>query len=147
MKVRAVGLADLAAVSILFDGYRQFYGQASDVSACQDFLQQRLQQQDSAIFVVEDNGVLLGFTQLYPFFSSVRMQRIYILNDLFVSADGRRRGVGEALMQQAAEFGRQQGAAYLVLQTGRENHQAQALYEKIGWKQDQETYYYELELQ
>ena len=146
MKVRKAELTDLAALSVLFDGYRQFYDQASNVTACLKFMQQRLQQQDSVIFVVEDKEQLLGFTQLYPFFSSVRMKRIYILNDLFVSAEGRRRGVGEALMQQAEKFGREDGAAYLVLQTGRKNHQAQALYEKLRWVQDSYTHYYELEL-
>ncbi|WP_395377258.1 GNAT family N-acetyltransferase [Marinicella sp. W31] len=146
MNVRAATSADLEAVSILFDGYRQFYQQSSDLQACRDFLLQRFQQQDSAILVAEADDGLLGFTQLYPFFSSVRMQRIYILNDLFVSVSGRRRGVGEALMQQAEAFGRQQKAAYLVLQTGRDNHQAQKLYEKLGWIKDSHTFYYEIEL-
>ena len=82
------------------------------------------------------DGVAAGFTQLYPSFSSGAMARIFVLNDLFVAPEMRRRGVGAALLNAAAEFGRREGAARLTLSTELNNTTAQALYEKAGWKRD-----------
>lgn len=126
----------------LFDGYRMFYKQASEKKAVEEFLQERFRKNDSVIFLAldsEGNGV--GFTQLYPSFSSVSMQRIYILNDLFVSEDVRGQGVGEALLEHAKEFSRNAGSKGLTLETGIDNP-AQKLYERLGWKKDDEVFHY-----
>jgi GNAT superfamily N-acetyltransferase len=50
-----------------------------------------------------------GFTQLYPSFSSGSMAPILILNDLFVAPEGRRHGIGTALLDAAADYGRRVG--------------------------------------
>ncbi|MEO1522663.1 MAG: hypothetical protein AAFU78_18045 [Cyanobacteria bacterium J06633_2] len=85
MKIIQAHLEHLDAVSWLFDNYCVFYQQPSDLNAAKTFLRDRLQNSDSAIFVaVEDALQIVGFTQLYPSFSSVSMERIWILNDLFV---------------------------------------------------------------
>jgi len=77
----------------LFDAYRQFYGQSSDPAAARNFLTERLQREESVIYLALHGDEGCGFTQLYPAFSSVAMRRIWILNDLFVPPEARRSDV------------------------------------------------------
>jgi GNAT superfamily N-acetyltransferase len=97
---------------------------------------ERLERAESVIFLAFEGAAAIGFTQLYPSFSSGAMARIFILNDLFVTPEARRRGVGSALLQAAADFGRSAGAVRLVLSTEINNRTAQSVYERIGWKRD-----------
>ena len=136
----------LAAVASLFDQYRVFYGQASDLSAAQQFLAERFQNQDSTIFLALDGDAGVGFTQLYPSFSSVSMRHIWILNDLYVVASHRRQGIAKQLMQTAADYGRETGAVRLALATQITNSAAQALYKSLGYQQDREFAHFALSL-
>ena len=144
--IRQAVLADLDAVVILFDGYRQFYGHASDAEAARIFLQARFEHGQSVVLLAELQGQAVGFTQLYPSFSSVSMARVFVLNDLFVAPTARRLGVGEALLTAAADHARQLGAVRLSLTTDVQNLPAQALYESMGWARDQKYYAYHLAL-
>jgi ribosomal protein S18 acetylase RimI-like enzyme len=144
--IRQAVLADLDAVAILFDGYRQFYGQASDEAAAKTFLKARFEHGQSVVLLAESQGQTVGFTQLYPSFSSVSMARVFVLNDLFVAPTARRLGVGEALLNAAANHARQLGAVRLSLTTNVQNLPAQALYESMGWARDQKFYAYHLTL-
>lgn len=122
-----------------------FYEQESDRGAARSFLSDRLENGESVVFLAEDDeGRGLGFTQLYPMFSSVRMRRIWILNDLFVSDTARRRGVARALMGAAADHARATGAAGLELATARDNTAAKSVYEDLGWTLDTEFDHYSL---
>ena len=136
----------LAALAELFDGYRQFYRKPSDESSARTFLKERLAQNDSVIFAAELDGRLVGFTQLYPLFSSVRMRRVWVLNDLYVAPAARRRGVAEALMEAARAFASADGAVALQLATELDNTGAQALYERLGYERDTDFATYELAL-
>jgi GNAT superfamily N-acetyltransferase len=122
----------------LFDAYRQFYGQTPDLEGARRFLAERLGRGESVIFAVIEDGRALGFTQLYPSFSSVSMKPIWILNDLFVADGARRRGVGARLLQAAREMALRTGTARLALSTAVTNTKAQALYERDGWRRDTE---------
>lgn len=139
--IRQAVLADLDALSILFDGYRQFYGRDSDVPAAKKFLLERFKHGESVLFIAHDGVDPVGFVQLYPSFSSVSLGRIYILNDLFVSAAGRRKGTGAQLLSAAADYGRAVGAIRLGLSTAMTNTRAQALYEAQGWERDDDFFY------
>jgi GNAT superfamily N-acetyltransferase len=129
-------LKDLDALVPLFDAYRQFYEQPSDLNVARRFLTDRLEGGESIIFMAIRDGQAIGFTQLYPSFSSTRACPIYILNDLFVTPNGRGSGAGGALLDTAKAFGRQAGAARLTLSTAHSNAAAQALYEGNGWIHD-----------
>ena len=130
----------------LFDGYRMFYKQPSNLKAAREFLLDRFQKKDSVVFMVMDkDGGALGFTQLYPLFSSVSMQRTYVLNDLFVSELARGRGVGAALMEHAKKFARATGSKGLTLETSVDNP-AQKLYHRMGWVKDTEVNHYTWEI-
>jgi GNAT superfamily N-acetyltransferase len=146
MKVIHASLNNLQALIPLFDGYRVFYKQASNHRAVQNFLTERFYEKDSVILIaLDEKGNGLGFTQLYPSFSSVFMQPVYILNDLFVSEKARGHGIGEVLMERAKQFAREMGSKGLTLETNIDNP-AQELYKRLGWVKDTEVNHYTWEI-
>ena len=146
-EVRQANIYDLDTLVPLFDGYRQFYRQDSDPARARAFLAERFAHHESLILLAcNEHGAGLGFAQLFPMFSSVSTVRIYLLNDLFVSPEARKHGVGKALLDSSAEHARALGAARLWLQTELDNTPAQALYESAGWKRGTEFCDYGLSL-
>ena len=139
--VSRAGPADLDALALLFDAYRQFYGQAPDVQRARQWLRERLRFGESVVLVARRGGAMAGFAQLYPMFSSVRTARTWILNDLYVDAGARRRGVAHRLLDAAAAFAREDGAAGISLETTRDNVAARALYSHAGWHEDATQWY------
>ena len=146
MEVFLVSFDRLEEVAILFDKYRCFYNQSSDLASARDFLRERLEYRDSTIFVASSNGCIIGFTQLYPSWSSVSMQRIWILNDLFVEAAYRQQGVARLLMNAAEKFAVATDAVRIVLSTQTSNTLAQDLYESLGYLKNEDFYHYSLTL-
>jgi len=144
MLVRRAEIGDVDELAPLFDGYRQFYGQRSDLAAGRAFLAERMRRDESVIFVAIADDVMLGFTQLYPCFSSVSVKRLWILNDLFVSPTARRGGVGRRLLERAREWAVETGAKGLTLTTALTNSAARSLYESCGWRRDDEFAHYQL---
>lgn len=144
--VQRAGLDDLDALTPLFDQYRGFYDQPSDEALARRFLAQRLERNESVVFIARMDGRPAGFTQLYPTFSSVRAARVWVLNDLFVAQDARRHGIAQALIEAAADFARNDGAIRLELETMPDNRIAQTLYEAGGWQRYDETLRYHLPL-
>jgi GNAT superfamily N-acetyltransferase len=145
--VRQATIFDLEALVPLFDSYRQFYRKPGDLDMARRFLRERFEHNESIIFVaVRPDGSTVGFTQLFPSFSSVSAARIFVLNDLFVSPEARRMKVGALLLGAAARFGREVGAVRLTLSTEVTNVAAQALYEGEGWVRQEEFYAYNLAL-
>lgn len=141
--VRRITLADLDRLVPLFDSYRQFYGQPSDLPIARQFLKDRFERNESVVLIAEDHdGAAIGFVQLFPTFSSILAAQMYLLSDLFVIPPARRRGVGTNLIQAAAEMVRAAGAVRLELATAISNDPARRLYEKLGWKRDDEFYVY-----
>lgn len=135
----------LDALVPLFDAYRVFYRQPSDLGAARAFLAARLTRQDTVIFLA-DKGGPVGFTQLFPSFSSVSVKRLWILNDLFVSPEARQAGVAKALLERARRHALDTHAKGLVLTTETNNKGAQKLYEAMGWRRDETFYTYGLEV-
>ena len=135
-------LDDLDALVPLFDGYRQFYAQASEPEGARAFLAERIKRGESVIFLAVADGVIVGFTQLYPLFSSVSMKRLWLLNDLFVAPEARTSGAGRALLERAERWAAETGAKGLTLTTQMTNLTAQRLYEACGWLRDEEFFHY-----
>lgn len=146
VRIRKADKADTDRIASLFNDYRQFYGQASDPALAGIFIAERLACGESVILLAEDgNGKALGFTQLYPSFSSVSACRIWILNDLFVIPSARGNGIGSALLDGAKLHASASGAKRLDLSTARSNP-AQRLYEAKGYVRDDEFTHYSLML-
>jgi GNAT superfamily N-acetyltransferase len=140
-----VSIRDLDNLVPLFDGYRRFYGQRSDLTAARAYLRDRIERDESVIYLAFTHpGEAAGFTQLYPSFSSVSLKPLWILNDLYVRSDVRRGGVARALLERARLHALETGAKGLTLTTGVTNIAAQALYESCGWQRDDEFFQYHL---
>ena len=133
--------SDLDALAVLFDAYRQFYGQPSDVAAAREWLRSRLRFGESKVLLARRDGEAAGFAQLYATFSSVRLARTWILNDLFVLPATRRQGIARSLLDAAAAFAREDGAAGIQLETARDNAAARATYRDAGWREDATQWY------
>lgn len=135
IEIKRIGLTEGHLVAGLFNQYRIFYNQFSDIGMAKAFIDERLQQNESIIFVAFDaeKQQPLGFTQLYPKYSSVRLSKNWILNDLYVDADYRKQGIGEKLIKTAMEFAKTTGATFVQLETAVDNYTAQHLYESIGF--------------
>ncbi len=134
------GPDELDLVVPLFDQYRMFYGQPSDLSLARQFIAARLEQQDSVIFLaVGGEGrdeIGLGFALLYPSFNSVVAAPIWILNDLYVLEGARRRGLAKELIAQGQELAAETGATVISLSTARDNAPSRRLYEGLGFTLD-----------
>ena len=135
----------LAAAVDLFEQYRRFYGMRADHAGARAFLRARLRKQDSVFLLAAgDMDRPLGFTQLYPMFSSTRMVELWVLNDLFVVPSARRKGVGRALMAAARARARHNGVHVLALATQKKNARAKRLYDALGYQMITEFDHYEL---
>ena len=128
----------LEEVAHIFNQYRQWYHQSSDLNGALAFIRERLERKDSVIFVAVQENQLLGFVQLYPSYSSISMKRTWILNDLYVIPEARQEGVGQKLMNASINLCRETNAKSLSLQTAPDNERAQKLYEKNGFTIDRE---------
>lgn len=83
-------------------------------------------------FVAEKDGKLLGFATLYFTFSTLRVKRSAILNDLFIVPEARGQKLGEKLFQACLSYTRDNDFTHMTWETARDNVAAQSLYEKMG---------------
>ena len=148
MQISIANLEDLNQLTPLFDAYREFYGQASDTTAARAWLETNLSKNRSTLLIASDpeHSHAVGFTQLYPALCSVDLVSYYVLYDLFVEPNCRRRGVGRALVDRAAEWATAQGAARIDLETAHSNVTAAALYRQAGYVADRVFQKYSLNL-
>ena len=142
MHIISVTPNEVTLVAPLFDQYRVFYRQPSDPPLAHAFIAERVANRESVIFLALRDGEPVGFTQLYPSFSSVSARRTWILNDLYVVPSCRGQGVGSALLERARAHAQETGAKGLGLQTAVDNLNAQRLYEALGYRRSEGFYSY-----
>jgi len=143
---RHASLDDAEAIAPLLDKYRQFYGESSDLARSLEFIKQRFFLGESVIVVAEFNHEIIGFTQLYPSFSSVTLERLWILNDLYVEASKRKKGAGLALLNAAKTFAQSTNAKQLFIEGADDNPRARDLYTRFGFIENTAYHYYHLPL-
>ena len=141
--VRPAVLNDLPQLSNLFDQYRVFYRKESDRQGAEQFIRARLEQGDSRIYVYAAAGVLHGFVQLYPLFSSTRMRRLWLLNDLYVAPEQRGKGLSLLLIEAGKNLCRETEACGLLLETEKTNAIGNQLYPRAGFVRNEASYFYE----
>jgi GNAT superfamily N-acetyltransferase len=141
--IRKAKIDDLKQLSELFDKYRVFYEKDSNVNAAEIFLHERIHNNESEIFVDEtDEKILTGFVQLYPIFSSTRMKKLWLLNDLFVLPEYRSKGISIQLIDKAKTLASDTNAVGVILETAKSNSIGNSLYLKTGFSIDDEHNYY-----
>lgn len=143
MKIIQVTLEHLDDLIPLFDAYRVWYNKPSNVLKTRQFLTERILQQESIIYLVyTEGGQAAGFTQLYPVYSSVRLGRLWLLNDLFVAEEHRGKGFSIALIERAKDMARKTGAVGVVLETDKTNDVGNKLYPRTGFELSNKTQNY-----
>ena len=149
MDIRLATLEDLEVLAIMFDDYRQCYEQEPDVEAAKVFIKERLNSKDSFLLIAYDiidgETVPAGFVQILPSFSSISMKKIFILNDLYVNPDLRKRGIAKLLINSAKQFTHDNKAGQLIIETRISNSSAQKLYDSVGFTKEGEHLFYYLE--
>lgn len=144
MNYRKAENRDLDKVTKLFDQYRLFYGKKTDLKGAKKFLTERVSKNDSVIYIAENpENKILGFVQLYPLFSSTRMRKFWLLNDLFVDPDHRSEGIAIELINKAKELVRSTDACGMYLETEKSNVIGNKLYPKTGFKLNTDCNFYE----
>lgn len=143
MNIERVTLSGLEELNELFDTYRVFYEKESDKETSKAFLKERIENKESVIYISRnEEGIATGFVQLYPLFSSTRMKRFWLLNDLFVDSDFRGQGFSKALIEQSKELCRETGACGMMLETAKDNHIGNRLYPTTGFNLDEDHNFY-----
>ncbi|WP_159022409.1 GNAT family N-acetyltransferase [Formosa sp. L2A11] len=144
MTYRKAVAEDIKSVTKLFNAYRVFYKKEADFISAEKFLTERLKNNDSEIFVAESkNSELIGFVQLYPLFSSTRMEKLWLLNDLFVNPEYRSQGVSLGLIEKAKQLVKDTNACGMFLETSKSNLIGNNLYPKTGFELNESSNYYE----
>ena len=144
MKIRQAKNTDIELLSELFNGYRVFSREDSDVDAAREFLTERLNNRDSEIFVCETiDHKIVGFVQLFLLFSSTRMKKLWLLNDLFVTSDYRGKGISVKLIERAKKLVTDSAACAMFLETEKSNIIGNNLYHKTGFEQNEGSNFYE----
>lgn len=138
MEIKKATIEHLPELAVLFNGYRIFYRKESDIEGARQFLKERLTKNESEIFISFSGAIMTGFTQLYPLFSSARMKKLWLLNDLFVDEKFRGQGFSIALMDRAKDLCRKSGACGFMLETAKTNSIGNQLYQKMGLELDTE---------
>ena len=144
--IKQAGVEDIDTIIPLFTAYRTFYKVESDPAQLRSYLHERLKNNQSVIFLATSGGTAVGFTQLYPGFSSVSLKNTWTLNDLFVAPEARRSSIGQQLMDRAKQMAKDSGASKVTLLTATDNVTAQSLYEKLGYERETAFYGYNLRL-
>ena len=143
MRIREAETSDIDQLSKLFDSYRMFYGKESNIDISKKFLESRLSNKDSKVFICEVNNILTGFVQLYPLFSSTRVSKYWLLNDLFVDSEYRGNGYSKLLIDKAKELVKESNACGMMLETEKSNKIGNNLYPETGFKKNNLSNFYE----
>lgn len=142
MTIRTATLEDLEQLVELFDQYRVWYRKISDKVKAAQFLKERIELKESVIFIVDLDGQAVGFTQLYPIFSSTRMKRMWLLNDLYVAEKHRGKGLSKALITAAKKHCEKTAASGILLETEQSNTIGNNLYPSQGFHLEENNFYF-----
>lgn len=143
MEIVKATLQEIDPLVDLFDAYRVWYRKASDLAMAKRFLSERIENEESEIFLaITKQGEAVGFTQLYPIFSSTRMKKMWLLNDLFVAPDFRGQGISKLLIDRAKQLAVDTDAAGVLLETEKSNIIGNQLYPQTGFELELNNFYF-----
>jgi GNAT superfamily N-acetyltransferase len=137
--IRAVERSDFEGWKPLWDGYNAFYGRKGETA-----LPDRITKMTWSRFfdgyepvhalVAEQAGKLLGLTHFIFHRSTIMIEPICYLQDLFTLESARGKGVGRALIQEVYRRAEQAGASRVYWHTHETNETAMKLYDKVADK-------------
>ena len=142
IEIKQARRENLQQLAVIFDNYRNFSGQPSDIASGSLFLEERMKKKESIVFIALIDTQIVGFVQLYPLFTSVGMKRLWLLNDLYVDEKMRGKGVAKKIIERCKILVKRTNAKGLFLQTQNTNTKAQELYKKMEFYQETDSLYY-----
>ena len=142
LTIRQANIQDLPKIVPIFDSYREYFKQVKDPVMVERFLFEKFEHLDSVIFIAEQQNEVIGLAQLYPIFSSLTLQRVWLLNDFFIAEEFRNCGVGTQLFARVKEFSLITKSKGIELSVEHTNIKAWSFWEKQGFKLDEEFRYY-----
>lgn len=145
--IKQATIANLEVLTKLFEEYRKFYEKDAAYDTAKKFLQERIENSESVVYLVyNEKEEVVGFTQLYPLFSSTRMKRLWLLNDLYVVPTERGKGFSKALIERAKQLASDTNASEIMLETAKTNDIGNQLYPSVGFKlgEDFNWYHYKV---
>jgi len=100
------------------------------------FLGTQLQDEDVAVFVAEQSGVVIGYVYagLEPQSWKELREAAGFVHDVAVAPEAQRTGIASALVESACEWLRSIGAPRVVLWTAEKNESAQRLVTRLGFR-------------
>lgn len=142
IEIKQASVDNLDELKKLFQCYRIFYKKTPDTEGEKEFLKERITKKESEIYLAKTENKFIGFVQLFPMFSSTRITRLWLLNDLYVDEQYRKSGAASLLIEKSKELARETKSAGLMLQTAKDNITAQSLYDKTDFVRDENFYTY-----
>lgn len=127
---------DFEALSPLFDAYRAFFAGSDDLQRSRRFLEERLRERDSVVFLGRRNASAEGFIQLYPLWSSWHCRRIWFLSDLYVRDASRKLGLGSRLVERVVAYARETEASSIMVELPLREPHLERFYAKLGFQKD-----------
>lgn len=140
--IKKASLEDLNVTANLFNLYRVFYRQESDVEKGMAFLKERFINNESEIFLIFVEDKAVGFVQLYKLFHYAKLQKQWLLSDLFVHPDYRGHGFSVALINRSKQWCEETDACGLMLETEKTNAIGNQLYPRCDFEYDGLHNYY-----
>ena len=137
MRIIQAGLEHLDQLTPMFIRYREFYGAMPQPESSQEFLTERINNNEAIILLAFEGDTPAGFSLVYPSFSSVLLRPIWIINDRYVAEESRRKAVANQLLQAIAEQARAHNVVRLRVSINASNEIAQRLYESAKFSEDQ----------
>jgi GNAT superfamily N-acetyltransferase len=86
------------------------------------------------IYVARDEGKVIAMAALHFTTSTAEGGKVAWFEDCIVRPEHRRQGIGKALLEHVIAQARAEGALRVMLLTDGDNHSAQALYRKSGFR-------------
>jgi GNAT superfamily N-acetyltransferase len=126
---------DLADLLPLARAYCDFYGVApsdEDLLALSRALIADTEREGLQLLARDADGRAVGFATVFWAWSTLSAGRIGIMNDLFVAPEARGSGLADALIEACRERCSVHGAGALTWSTAKDNHRAQAVYDRVG---------------
>ncbi|WP_174373565.1 MULTISPECIES: GNAT family N-acetyltransferase [Agrobacterium] len=133
MRIRKVVATDIELLCPVFVDMERHYEGAGAIgeAAVRTRLGRFLHSSHGIMLVAADDGAL-GILSMFEMFPGVALRPVWFMKELYVAEWARGRGVGEALIREAAKIVVEQGGSRLDFTTGRDNSGAQRFYNRVG---------------
>jgi GNAT superfamily N-acetyltransferase len=138
--IEPVSTDDLPELLPLMRGYCDFYEVSPTDEALLAMSRALIadpQREGIQFLARDDDGTAVGFATIFWSWSTTDAARLGVMNDLFVSPEGRGGGFADALIERCREECGRRGAARLAWQTAPDNLRAQAVYDRVGGHREQ----------